>query len=107
MTSNEIVRVYPIRTSRKEWNIPLYCYHICNQMCSQIYIIDQSDIDNSSYILVDNPEYINGKCQQSNKLEKTYIRLYSFDIDNPLGITGPLYNPNMIVIPDKSFSLKI
>lgn len=107
MTSNEIVRVYPIRTSKREWNVPLHCYHICNPRCAQMYMRDQSDLSTLRYILVDNPDYVDEKCPRANQLERTFIRLYSFDIDNPVGGTGPLYEPDMIVIPDTSFSVQL
>jgi hypothetical protein len=103
----DIVRVYPIRTSKQEWNIPLHCYHICNTACARIYVRDQSNIGTLRYILVDNPDYINDKCLQSNKLERTYIRIHSFNIEQPFGSTGPLYAPNMVVIPDTHFSMRL
>lgn len=105
--SDNIVRVYPIRTTKKEWNIPIYCYHQCNQRCSQMYVREETNDNTIRYILVDNPDYINNKCTRYSQLEKTLVQINSYDIDNPMGITGPLYNPDMIVIPDKHFSVHI
>jgi hypothetical protein len=101
----DIVRVYPIRTTKKEWDIPLFCYHNCTKSCSHIIIKDESDI--RRYILVDNPNYINNECPRNNKLEKTFVPLHSFNIENPTGGNGLLYDPNMIVIPDKSFYIEL
>lgn len=103
----QIVRVYPIRTTKKEWNIPLYCYHKCTERCSKIYVRDETDLSQIRYILADNPEYVNEECPRNSKLEKTFIRLHSFDIENPMGGTGSLYNPDMIVIPDTCFSVRL
>jgi hypothetical protein len=103
----DVVRIYPIRTSKKEWNVPIHCYHVCSPRCARMYIRDQSDVDTVRYILVDNPEYTDYKCPRVNKLERTFVRLHSFDIEQPLGGTGPLYYPDMIVIPDTDFSITL
>ena len=105
MVINDIVRVYPIRTTKKEWNIPLHCYHICTERCSRMYIIDPTYLNTLRYILVNNPTYVNNQCQFANKLEETFIRLYSFDLEDPNGGTGPLYDHSQIIIPDNEFSL--
>ena len=96
-------RVYPIRTTRKNWDIPLYCYHECNEeRCAKKYII----LDDN-YHEVDNPDYVNNKCSKSGLIEKTNIILYQFSINNPMGCSGPLYEPSMIIIPDESFQVTI
>ena len=97
-------RVYPIRTTRQHWNIPLFNYHICSEKCSVI----QLQYDNI-LMDIDNPDYdqISKKCSNSDKLQKTFINLSEFDIYNPCGVNGPLYDPEMIVIPDRVFSLSI
>lgn len=102
-----ITRVYPIRTSKSGWDIPLYCYHVCNQRCSQIYVRDRSDLDITRYILIDNPEYINNECPKTGQLERASIHIESFDMDYPIGGSGPLYEPNTIVIPGTYFRVKI
>ena len=97
-------RVYPIRTTRQHWNIPLFNYHICSDNCAVIQIqYDNVLMD------VDNPDYdqTSKKCSNNDKLEKTFINLSEFDINNPCGVDGPLYDPEMIVIPDRVFSLSI
>ncbi len=97
------LRVYPIRRSRNKWKIPLFCYHICNDFC-KIKIID--DVDND-YLIIENPDYIDGKCMLYNKLTPTYVRLFDFDINNPRTEFGLLYEPDMIVVNDNEFSLNI
>ena len=54
----KIVRVYPIRKTKKEWNIPFYCYHLCTQRCTQIYMRERVSYRSIRYILVDNPDYV-------------------------------------------------
>lgn len=105
----DIVRVYPIRKTKKEWDIPIHCYHICTQRCAKVYVRDTGETSTGTirYILVDNPNYINNKCQMYSKLERTFVRLFQYGLDNPMGGTGPIYEPNMIVIPDTEFSVKI
>ena len=98
---NDPVRVYPIRFSRDEWNIPLYCYHNCTERCSKIY---QRDVfpNEDNYYLTDNPDYVDNKCLFSNKLRKTYIRLHSYNELLPY-----IYEPNNIVIPDTMCNLEL
>lgn len=105
MSISSIVRVYPIRTTKPEWTIPLHCYHVCTPRCAQMYVRDQTDLTTLRYILVDNPDYVDDQCPMANKLERTFIRLSTFDMENPVGGTGPLYEPNIIVIPDTVFSV--
>lgn len=107
MSSSEIVRVYPIRTTKTEWTIPLHCYHICTPRCAQMYVRDQSDLTTLRFILVDNPDYVDNQCPRANQLERTFVRLSTFDMENPTGGTGPLYDSNMIVIPDTVFSVTL
>ena len=108
---NNITRIYPIRKTTKEWNIPLYCSHICDEKCSKMYIQTSEETTEEhniyTYSITDNPTYIDGKCNLFNKLEQTYIDIENYDKVDPQGINGPLYNPNEIVIPDKSFILNI
>ena len=103
----KIVRVYPIRKTKKEWNIPFYCYHLCTQRCSQINLRERISSRSIRYILVDNPDYVNHKCQLNTKLEKTFIRLSTFDPERPMGGTGPLYEPDEIVISDTRINVNI
>lgn len=104
MNERHITRVYPIRTTRNKWKIPLFCYHKCSEECNNILIENNdSESENDNYIIVNNPDYKNGKCSYSNKIKKTYIKLSVFDIDNPHGHKGPLYNYDEKVILDNSF----
>lgn len=105
--SKNIIRVYPIRMTKSEWKIPLYCYHTCNSRCAQMYVRDRLDPNTIRYILVDNPEYIDEKCPLHNQLQPTSPCIHSFEINRPFGSTGPLYEPNMVVIPDNQFSMMI
>ena len=57
-----IRRVYPIRTTRSRWKIPLFCNHICNESCNILLVSNNSH----QYILLENPDYIDGKCFYSN-----------------------------------------
>ena len=112
---NTITRVYPIRTTKKEWTIPMYQKHICGLHCSKIYSRDvgnnntgDSIVDVLSilrYVLIDNPTYINGKCDKTGKVENGQIQLSSFNCNRPFGVTGALYEPNTIVIPDCDISV--
>ena len=95
-------RVYPIRTTKKEWSIPIYCKHICDINCSKIYSRDRSNLNINRYVLIDNPTYIDGKCKRYNDIERTFVRLCSFNPVYSLGCTGPLYEPDNIVIPDNN-----
>ena len=46
-------RVYPVRTTRNSWKIPLFCYHKCDDSCNIIIINDTSH----EYKITDNPDY--------------------------------------------------
>ena len=83
-----MIRVYPIRTSRKKWKIPLYCYHNCSENCNIILV---NNNENNDYLLLENPDYKDGICSFNKKLQKTYIPISTFNIDEPLGDNGPLY----------------
>ena len=91
--------IYPVRITKVKWNIPLFCHHICNQYCNFIYITDI----NNQITLHENQD----KCEYDKKLKKTFIRLSNFDINNPRGDSGILYNADEKVIPDNSFSVYI
>ena len=38
MIDRLISRVYPIRTTRNKWKIPLFCYHKCSDECNKIIV---------------------------------------------------------------------
>jgi hypothetical protein len=96
-------RVYPIRTTRKYWSIPLFCYHICNENCNILIVSNNSN----QYVLIDNPNYYDGKCSYNDRLKKTTIKISTFDITNPYGDSGALYNPDEKVITDNTFKVSI
>lgn len=100
MTNN---RVYPIRFNKKKWNIPLYCYHKCTENCKIIILLNI----HNEYIVLNNPDYINGKCSYYNKLIPVKIKLSTFDINNPDSGIGKLYNSDIKVIKDSSFVVSI
>lgn len=98
-----IRRVYPIRTTRNKWKIPLFCNHICNESCNILLVSNNSH----QYILLENPDYIDGKCSMYNKIAPSNIKISTFDINNPKGDMGALYNPDMKVILDNCFIVSI
>ena len=98
-----IRRVYPIRTTRTRWKIPLLCKHTCNENCNILIIGNNSN----QYILLENPDYIEGKCSLYHKLTLTNIKISTFDINNPQGDMGELYNSNTKVILDNSFIVSV
>lgn len=99
-----MIRVYPIRVSRKFWHINIYCLHECNSNCERI-IIFELDTPNEYHISSSNPHLVNGKCNLNNKIVKTFIRLSTFDRNNPKSEFGFIANINEIVIPDTSFDI--
>ena len=98
-----IRRVYPIRTTRNKWKIPLFCNHICNENCNILLVSNNSH----QYILLENPDYINGKCSSYGKITPSGIKISNFDINNPRGDMGNLYYPDMKVILDNSFIVSV
>jgi hypothetical protein len=98
-----VVRVYPIRPSKRKWTIPLYSRHVCNEYCK--YTIQGNFFERKQSF--SNPEFENlvivktdKKCEREGKLEKVCIRLL-----NPK--FSQLYNPDMQVIFDNYFSIEI
>lgn len=59
------------------------------------------------YNPVDNPDYVNNKCQLNTKLEKTFIRLSILDPERPMGCIDPLYESDEIVISDTRINVNI
>jgi len=57
--------------------------------------------------VLNNPKYINGKCQYYNKLIPVKIKLSTFDINKPDSGAGLLYNFDEKVIKDNSFVVTI
>jgi hypothetical protein len=105
---DKITRVYPIRTSKEEWDIPLFSYHACTERCRLIYVENKEcNDDYPCYRLMTNTKYnkMTKRCDKYDKIERTFINISDFDAAKPMGAFGALYEPDMIVIPDKSFML--
>ena len=101
--NNKILRVYPIRKTRKRWDIRLFRIHKCNEKCK--YDIS---IENNIINIKDNLVYKEGKCDKNNTIEKTIINISNFNIETAeLDGNGILYKSELKVIPDNSFSLSI
>jgi hypothetical protein len=73
---------YPLRLSRNYWRIPLYALHQCTNEC-------------------DVP------CPVADCIVSTVIQLHDFNIEAPQTQDGPLYEPDLLVIPDLSFTVLI
>jgi hypothetical protein len=93
-------RVYPIRTTRNKWKIPLFCYHKCSERCNIIIITNQEN----QYILLQNPDYV---CPYNNKINETTIPISLFDINDPKGSDGVLHGSETKVILDNEFFVSI
>ena len=103
---NKIIRIYPIRTSRRKWEIKLYKYHLCNESCNIKFELDD---DNPEQIIITrNPEYADGKCEKYNNIERVYMQLSKFNAEDArIGDSGILCDPDNIVIPDNSFVIHL
>jgi hypothetical protein len=99
-------RVYPIRTTRPSWKIPLHCSHLCSNLCEKTFVQVENEIP-LSFCLIDNPDFIDGKCSRFGCIERTAVPISSYDVVNPSGYMGKLYEPNKIVIPDPIFKVYI
>jgi len=106
MVKNNILRTYPTRTSRNKWEIKLLSQHKCDESCN---IRFENDINFPEQILVtNNPEFIDNKCEIYNKIEKTFIRFAYFNCNtSQLNDNEILYGGDIIVIPDKVFTLTV
>jgi len=104
--SNRNIRIYPIRTSRKNWEIKLFQYHLCSENCNIRFLIDN---DNPNEIIITpNPNYINNKCDKYKSIQRLYMQLSAFNSENAqIGNSGILCNPDNIVIPDNSFTIHL
>ena len=101
--SNKIFRIYPIRTSRNKWKIKLHRIHICTSNC-KIKIINEFD----NLLIINNPYFKDGKCENYSKLHKTLINISQFNEENGLiDDNSILFNSDCKVIPDRSFKLSI
>jgi len=99
------LRVYPLRLTKRKWRIPIHVHHTCSERCARRFIKDTDDP--YRYILMRNPDYVDGKCSRHDKIENGAVRISSFDPDNPRGTVGDLYNPDEVVIPDQKINIDI
>ena len=99
------IRVYPIRMTRKEWHIGLYTIHDCTQGCNYRLVKDKKNKKFKFTVIV--PEFVDNdsKCGRNNNIENTIISVNNFDIRNPCGIFGKLYQADNIVIPHNEFTM--
>ena len=99
------MQLFPIRTTRQEWKIPVYSQHTCSEMCKHVFNLIGGD---DPYIITtENDTFVNERCSNYGKLYSTAIHLFSYDISRPRGVLGDLYAPDTVVIPDKEFTVHI
>ena len=63
--------------------------------------------DSTELVLEKNPDFKDGFCSKNFNIEKSQIRISSFDKDNPEGCSGPLINSDEEVISDSSFTVSL
>jgi hypothetical protein len=97
-----MLRIYPIRTTKNQWNIYFYCKHKCTTKCEYIIMSDSTEL-----VLENNPDFKDGICSKNLKIEKSQVRISSFDKDNPECCMGPLINSEEEVISDSSFTVSL
>ena len=100
-------RIYPLRTVSSIWKIKLYSKHICNEMCKFAYIQEDIVDRTSIMFIIDNPDYIDGKCPFSMKLNTSSVQISTFNKTDPYTIDGELLFYKNIVIPDTQIYLNI
>ena len=101
-----MIRVYPIRKTKRSWKIPIYGYHECDESCSHIFIVDPDNINRIE--LSENSEYKDGKCSKNNVLQKTVINIWKYDQNDPRGNNkGKIYDSEQIVIGDAYFNMAV
>lgn len=97
------MHVYPLRSSRNYWKIPLYCCHECGANCqTKFTVTNDGTID-----IIPNPLYdpATKKCNKYDTLCPATIPIHSYDLQFPSGMEGKLYYPDLVVIPDLSFTI--
>ena len=76
-------------------------------MCKLAYIQEDLPDRTSIMFIVENPDYIDGKCPFSMKLNTSSVQISTFDKNDPNTIDGELLFYNNIVIPDTQIYLNI
>ena len=84
--------MYPIRSCKKIWNIPMLKFHTCSEECKYIY---------NGFRRKKNKNFKDGKCNQNDKIEKELIQLSAFNKYKDF-----MYNDN-ILIKDSTFYILI
>ncbi len=100
-------RIYPLRTTSSIWKIKLYSKHICNDMCKLAYLHEYLPDNSSIMFIIDNPNYVDGRCPYSMKLNTSSVQISNYNKRDPNTIDGELLFYNNIVIPDKEIYLNI
>lgn len=95
-------KFYPIRFSRKSWNIPIISEHKCNELCNKEVIMNIID-DNIVILVVENIEN-NSVCKKINTINTTNIHISSYDKKIN---SESLYNIDTVIIPDGKINLEI
>ena len=99
MGKNSLLRIYPIRTTRKKWVIKLYHIHKCTDDCN--IRISYSDDDPDQIVVSYNPLYVNGKCERYKIIERTCVYISQFNMFEDYIKDGNfLYKGDEIVVPD-------
>ena len=99
-------RIYPLRTSSSQWKIPLYSKHKCSDTCKLTYVTEQY-YDTTLMIIVDNPQYKDGKCDFYDTFNPTIVKINDFSINCPHAMDGELLYDNQIVIPDTEILINV
>lgn len=96
--------MYPITIDKAGWKIPLYSVHECSDFCAFKlgYLVDIVEDLVSMRIQVDRQE-----CALAGKFQNTAVNISKFDISKPTGDNGPLYNPDLVVVPETEFNIQI
>lgn len=102
-------RIYPLRLNKRRYNIPIHIKHVCSERCAKI--LRQSPCedchDEYHFVLEDNPTYKDGKCSDNDKILPGSVNLDNFDLNNPQGSFGTLYNPDEVVILDRKIKIDV
>ncbi len=92
---------FPIHMSRTLQTIRILCLHECSKMCKYRTVQTFDDDLNMSITL--NPT--NERCPHKGTSTSGHIRLSTFSIQSPLCLSGPLLQPNTLVIRDTQISV--
>jgi hypothetical protein len=76
-------------------------------MCKFAYLQDDISYNSSIVFVIENPDYKDGKCPYSMKLNTSSVHINNFNKNDPNTIDGELLFYNNIVIPDTEIYLNI